>query len=153
MHTPLPTTRARSRQPVRTRIQASGGVAGKQTPVPAHAPSEADAARVCYLDPSGGLAGASAPTWTKRNRRKGPRNIALVSCPALESVALALPGNAGVGALFWVTSVSRQASFVGTGFREGPTECGFKGCLQVGKANEQCSEAQGQERTEIEDIE
>lgn len=73
-------------------------------------------------------------------------------CPALESVALPAPDDTSVGALLWITSVSQLASFLGQASERSHASVTFlRGCLGVGKANEQCSEVQGYKRTEIED--
>lgn len=45
---------------------------------------------------------------------------------ALESVALPAPGNLGMGALLWKTSVPQLTGFVGTVLGEGPPKCASK---------------------------
>lgn len=148
-HSPLSCTRPsppppRALPPAREDAypRASCWVAGKQPSAPAHAPSEADVSRVCYLEPSGiwspaGFGGSVPPNqdgWAQTSRQS--RGVS--PCPALpwSQWRFLLQGTQAWGLSFRYLSV-QLASFVGTGLREGPPESGLKVCLGVGKANEQ----------------
>lgn len=72
---PPPPARARAIPPGSENAcpQASGGVAGKQPPTLAHAPFEADAARVCYRETGEGWRWRpTGPGWKGTGHKKGP---------------------------------------------------------------------------------